>query len=63
LVAINPDTNESYFFKNGKFKKYAPIGKVKTANSIHEVIETAKGMETNHIVDATKENLPIQIIK
>lgn len=63
LVAINPDTNESYFFKNGEFTKYKPIGKVKTANSIHEVIERAKGMVTNHIVDATKENLPIQIIK
>jgi hypothetical protein len=60
LTAIHPDTNEFYYFKNGAFEKYTPLLKgVATFEDIHEFIEAAPEMETNHISHATKENLPI----
>lgn len=64
LVAIHPDTNEFYYFKNGEFAPYVPLKPtIKAVDDIHHFIESAKEMETNHIVDATQENLPVHLIK
>lgn len=64
LTAIHPDTNEFFYFKNGTFIHYLPIkDEVNLTQDVHNLIESAKKMETNHIVHATKENLPIHIIK
>ncbi len=66
LVAIHPDTSEFYYFKNGEFTQYIPIGdKVKTFSDVNKFLEAAERMEmvTNHISHATKENLPIHIIE
>lgn len=64
LSVIQPDTNEFFYFKNGEFIHYLPIkDEVDLTRDIHNLIESAKKMETNHIVHATKENLPIHIIK
>ena len=64
LVSIHPDTNEFYYFKNGFFTTYDPLTQnTLSLNNIHSFIEGAKEMDTNYIVDATKENLAVHLIK
>jgi uncharacterized protein len=64
LTAIHPDTNEFYYFKNGEFIHYLPIkDEVEMTQSIHDLIESAKEMDSNYIVDATQENLPVHLIQ
>ncbi len=63
LMAIDPDTNQFYFFKNEQFVPYEPLEKgIAKSDDVHQLIETAKEMDTNYIVDATKENLPVHLI-
>jgi uncharacterized protein len=64
IVAIDPVSREMFYFKNEKFEPYHPsTGNVGKLQNILEVIHGAKEMETNYIVDATKENLPIMVLK
>lgn len=64
LVAIHPDDNSFHYFEDGKFTPYEPMNEqVPFAADIHELIESAPEMKTNYIVHATKENLPVHIIK
>lgn len=63
LLAIRPKTGAFYYFKNGKFELYEPLGtQPRFANDVLELIESAKEMETSHITDSTLENLPVHII-
>ncbi|HRF41664.1 MAG TPA: DUF2309 domain-containing protein [Saprospiraceae bacterium] len=63
LVAIHPDTNDFYYFKNEAFYLYKPVKEsVERADDVHYLLESAKEMETNYIVDATQENLPVHIL-
>lgn len=60
LVVVNPETSEFSYLKDGAFSLYVPLTKgINTVQDVHGLIESAKGMETNYIVDATQENLPI----
>ena len=60
LVAIDPKTNQFFYFKEGAFIAYTPLTQqVSRVEDIHTLIEKATGMETNRIADATKENLPV----
>jgi len=64
LVAIHPDENRYFRFSGGEFFEYKPMkGDIRLASDIHNLIESAEEMETNHILHATLENLPIHIIK
>ena len=66
IVAMHPIENNFYYFKNGVFEKYDPItaaDQIKTIKNIEEFIEGAREMETNHIVHATEENLPVYLLK
>ncbi len=64
LVAIPPDEEKFYFFRNGTFETYEPrLDQVSTLEDIHDFLETAREMESNYIVHATQENLPVHIIK
>lgn len=64
LVAINPDDNSFHYFENGQFTRYEPLdAQVPTSDDIHGLIENAPEMKSNYIVHATKENLPVHIIK
>ena len=64
LLAIHPDTNAFYFFKKGVFELYNPLkGQVNVANDMLHLIESANEMKTNHIIDATKENLSVYVIE
>lgn len=62
LSVINPETNEILYFKEGEFLPYKPLAKeIHSFKDIHTLLEEAKEMETNHIVHATQENLPVYI--
>ena len=65
IVALHPGEKQFYYFKNGVFVKYDPItatGEIKTIHNMEEFIEGAREMETNHIVHATEENLPVYML-
>jgi len=64
LTVIHPEEKKLYLFKKGEFVPYEPCV---TDVSVLEgdfltVVESAGKMKTNNIIDATKENLPIQIL-
>jgi hypothetical protein len=64
LAAIHPDNNRFYRFRKGTFEEYTPLkDEIARSHDIHRLIETAKEMENNHIVHATRENLPVHIMK
>lgn len=65
IVALHPGEKQFYYFRNGAFVKYEPItdsSEIKTIHNMEEFIEGAKEMETNHIVHATEENLPVYLL-
>jgi hypothetical protein len=65
IIALHPDEKQFYYFRNGAFEKYEPITDAEEIGTIHnmeEFIEGAGEMETNHIVHATEENLPVYLL-
>ncbi len=63
IVAANPDDGRFYYFKNGEFKPYQPLGQTAdVVSDFYQLVEQAKEMETNGIVDATQENLPVYLL-
>ena len=65
IVALHPAEQQFYYFKNGMFVKYEPLTNataIKTIHNMEQFIEGAKEMETNHIVHATEENLPVYLL-
>ena len=61
VAAIHPETNDIYYFKDGNFNLYQPFENNISTTDIHALIENAKEMETNNIVHATQENLPVYL--
>lgn len=65
IVSLHPEEKQFYYFKNGVFEKYTPITDKSAIGTIHnmeKLFEDAKEMETNHIVHATEENLPVYLL-
>ena len=65
IIALHPEEKQFYYFRNGEFRKYTPItgaGQIKTIKNMEEFMEGAREMETNHIVHATEENLPVYLL-
>lgn len=65
IVALHPQEKQFYYFRNGAFEPYQLLTAEKEISTIHnmeEFIEGAKEMETNHIVHATEENLPVYLL-
>ncbi|HTF04803.1 MAG TPA: DUF2309 domain-containing protein [Bacteroidia bacterium] len=63
ISALHPETNEFHYFKNGEFVKYDPLTKeIPVITSFEKLFENAPEMESAHITDATKENLPVYLI-
>ncbi len=65
IVALHPAEQQFYYFKNGVFEKYEPIteaDEIQTIHNMEEFIEGAREMETNRIVHATEENLPVYLL-
>jgi uncharacterized protein len=64
IAAIDPDTHQIFYFKNGAFSLYDPKnGNVEQLDNVIDLIHNSKEMDSNYIADATKENLPIYILK
>lgn len=64
LVALDPKEKVSYVFQDGQFVPYVPLTKdLPAVHDLSHMFETTPKMKTNHILDATRENLPVHIIK
>jgi len=64
LVALHPQEQKLYVMQEGEFVPYAPLTKkLPTMDDLPRTFETTLKMKTNHILDATQENLPVHIIK
>jgi uncharacterized protein len=66
IVALDPAEQRFYHFKNGAFEQYTPItaaSEIQTIRNMEALIEGAREMETNHIVHATEENLPVYLLE
>ena len=64
LMVVNPETNQFFYFNNGAFKEYVPITtRLNTISNLIGLVEDAKEMETNNIVHATQENLPVYSLR
>jgi uncharacterized protein YbcC (UPF0753/DUF2309 family) len=64
LVSINPETNELLYFREGGFVPYHTLAReIHFFKDVNTLLENAKKMETNHIVHATQENLPVFLLK
>lgn len=65
IAALHPEEQQFYYFRKGVFEKYEPItdaGEIGTIHNMEAFIEGAAEMETNHIVHATEENLPVYLL-
>lgn len=65
IIALHPGEQQFYYFRNGVFEKYDPVTAASEIGTIHNMeafIENAREMETNHIVHATEENLPVYLL-
>lgn len=63
LVALNPEDGRYYYFNKGTFELYENLHQpLKYVNNFEQFVEQAKEMETNEIVDATQENLPVYLL-
>jgi hypothetical protein len=63
LVAVSPEDGKLYHFQNGKFELYQPLTNIQQTDNINKVIATAAEMKTNHILDATKENIAVHVFE
>jgi uncharacterized protein YbcC (UPF0753/DUF2309 family) len=63
LVALHPKEKALYVLKEKEFVPYAPLTEeLPTVHNLSRMFETTLKMRTNHILDATQENLPVHII-
>jgi len=65
IVALHPREKQFYYFRDGAFTPYNPItgaDEIRTIHNMEEFLENAREMETNHIVHATEENLPVYLL-
>lgn len=64
LVALDPASHKHFLYENGAFVPYTPLTQhLPTIRNLPRMFEGTAKMETNHILDATQENLPIYEIK
>ena len=52
LIAVNPETHEFYFFKDGSFMPYQPI---------HQTVDKVADMTS--IIESTVDNIPVYLIQ
>ena len=64
ILAISPTNGGFYYFRDHAFHLYEPrTHTLPEIEDIHRFFETARPMETSHILDATRENLPVHLLK
>ncbi len=63
LAVLHPETKRFHVFMNGTFVPYSPAARhLDPIGDFTSFVESAKEMETNNIVDATRENLPVYLL-
>lgn len=62
LVMLSPEDNKLYHYEKGKFFEYDTVKKIniKTSDIMKQIME-APEMKNNHILEATKENMPVKV--
>lgn len=64
LTVLDPDTHALYYFHRTAFIPYSPIHEISAhVEDIMKEIDISQGMKTNHIFEATKENMPVHVYK
>ncbi len=61
LVAISPEDGNLYYFMDGAFVLYNPLKNILKTKDVDKLIQDGEEMTTNHILDATKENIPVHV--
>jgi uncharacterized protein len=61
LAVVSPFTGEVYYFQDQQFERFHAIKTASYTDDILELIEKTPAMKSNHILDATKENIPVHI--
>lgn len=60
LISVHPLTNQLTYFSKGSFIPYRTLSRIiHTQTDLNKILENAREMETNNIVHATEENLPV----
>jgi uncharacterized protein YbcC (UPF0753/DUF2309 family) len=65
VMSLDHQTGKMYFFRDGVFHAYEPLtgnDEIQGIDNLQDLIESAVEMETNHIIHATKENLPVYLV-
>ena len=65
IMSLDHQTGKMYFFRDGVFHSYEPLtgnDEIQGIDNLQDLIESAVEMETNHIIHATKENLPVYLV-
>jgi uncharacterized protein YbcC (UPF0753/DUF2309 family) len=63
LTVFDPVEKKNYIFEKGAFVPYTPLLKnIPTTTDVLQLVESVEKMKTNHILDATRENIPVHII-
>jgi uncharacterized protein len=64
LVAMHPTEKRLYTYRDEKFVPYQPLThSLPVTHDIPRLFETTAKMKSNHILDATQENIPVHIIE
>lgn len=64
IAALHPETQTFHYFRDGAFHPYTPLTKdIPVMPDQLRFFEQAKEMKSAHIMDATKENLPVYLLK
>lgn len=61
LVVSSPEDGELYYFKDDGFHLYEPLAQVSKAEDIARMVHSHPKMKSNHILDATRENIPVHV--
>lgn len=63
LIAFDPIEKKFFLFKNGEFTEYIPLrNHLGILENSELLFENASLMDSAHIADATKENLPVFVL-
>jgi len=64
LVVFHPVEKKFYVFKKGVFISYTPLTKeIAIVDDVPQMLESVEKMKSNYILDATKENISVLLLK
>jgi uncharacterized protein len=61
LISISPEDGQLYLFRKGQFESYTPLATIRESADFNKIINNTAKMSSNHILDATKENIPTYV--